>query len=118
MSLNQIICANIAFVILIAIVYNRTGFEKVKNCYGMWFTKEYWTNYNTVEFISWFAKALIIVPGLIFGISLWWLYFLTLGTSLALIWASNKKFLPTLVGFNTIWSWISCMVLAQHLIKG
>jgi hypothetical protein len=24
--------------------------------------------------------------------------------------------LPTLVGFNTIWAWISCMVLAQHLI--
>jgi hypothetical protein len=26
--------------------------------------------------------------------------------------------LPTLVGFNTIWVWISCMVLAQHLIGG
>jgi hypothetical protein len=25
--------------------------------------------------------------------------------------------LPTLVGFNSIWVWISCMVLAQHLIK-
>jgi hypothetical protein len=24
--------------------------------------------------------------------------------------------LPTLVGFNTIWAWISCMVLAQHLV--
>jgi hypothetical protein len=24
--------------------------------------------------------------------------------------------LPTLVGFNTIWVWISCMVLAQHLV--
>jgi hypothetical protein len=24
--------------------------------------------------------------------------------------------LPTLVGFNTIWVWLSCMVLAQHLI--
>ncbi len=117
MTVEQIVYANIAFVILIAIVYHRTGIQKVKECYGMWFTKEYWTNYNTVEFVSWFAKALIIVPGLIFGVSLWWLYFLTLGTSLALIWASNKKFLPTLVGFNTIWTWISCMVLAQHLIK-
>ncbi len=117
MTIEQVIYANIGFLILIAIVYHRTGFQKVKECYGMWFTKEYWTNYNAVEFVSWFAKALIIVPGLIFGISLWWLYFLTLATSLALIWASNKKFLPTLVGFNTIWTWISCMVLAQHLIK-
>jgi hypothetical protein len=53
---------------------------------------------------------------LIFGISIWWLYFFTLATSLTLIWASEKKLLPTLVGFNTIWAWISCMVLAQHLI--
>ncbi len=117
MTIEQLIGANVVAVILLAIVYYRTGFQKVKECYGMWFTKEYWTNYNTVEFVSWFAKALIIVPGLIFGISLWWLYFLTLATSLALIWASNKKFLPTLVGFNTVWTWISCMVLAQHLIK-
>ena len=83
----------------------------------MFFTKEYWTNYNTVEFVSWIAKAIIIVPGLIFKISLWWLFFLTLLTSLTLIWASNKKLLPTLVGFNTIWVWLSCMVLAQNLVK-
>ena len=83
----------------------------------MWFTKEYWTNYNTVEFVSWLTKAIIIIPGLIFKIQLWWLYFLTLVTSLTLIWASNKKLLPTLVGFNTMWAWLSLMVLAQHLIK-
>jgi hypothetical protein len=117
MNTTQIISANLAFLVLIYVVYSRTGWTKVKECYGMWFTKEYWTDYNTVEFISWAAKAVIIIPGLIFGISLWYLYFLTLATSLALIWASNKKFLPTLVGFNTIWTWISCMVLAQHLIK-
>ena len=29
---------------------------------------------------------------------------------------SEKKLLPTLVGFNTIQAWISYMVLAQHLI--
>jgi hypothetical protein len=117
MTLNQLLLANISAAILLTIVYYHTGFKKVKSCYGMFFTKKYWTNYNTVEFLSWGAKAIIIIPGLIFGISLWWLFFLTLVTSLALIWASNKKLLPTLVGFNTIWSWISCMVLAQHLIK-
>jgi hypothetical protein len=117
MTIEQIVIACVVWVILTAVVYSRTGWQKVKECYGMWFTKEYWTDYNTVEFVSWAAKAFIIVPGLIFGVSLWWLYFLTLATSLALIWASNKKFLPTLVGFNTIWAWISCMVLAQHLVK-
>lgn len=116
MTLEQIIWAQVAFVLLIGIVYSHSRWDKIRDCYGMWFTREYWTDYNTVEFASWAAKAVIIVPGLIFGISLWWLFFLTLATSLSLIWASNKKLLPTLVGFNTIWVWISCMVLAQHLI--
>ena len=117
MTLEQIIYANIAFFISIGIVYTHSNWQKIKSCYGMWFTKEYWTDYNIVEFLSWAAKAIIIVPGLIFGIQVWWLFLLTLFTSLTLIWASNKKLLPTLVGFNTIWVWISCMVLAQHLIK-
>ena len=117
MKINQIIFANISTLILLYFVYKHTGFKKIKFCYYMFFTKKYWTNYNTVEFLSWTAKAIIIIPGLIFGISLWWLFFLTLFTSLALIWASNKKLLPTLVGFNTIWTWISCMVLSQHIIK-
>ena len=113
----QILSACLAFLVLCGLVYHHIGFDKMKECYGMWFTKEYWTDYNTVEFLSWFAKATIIIPGLIFGISIWWLYFFTLATSLTLIWASEKKLLPTLVGFNTIWAWISCMVLAQHLVK-
>ena len=117
MTLIQILFACITSVILVGIVYKHTGFDNIKQCYGMWFTREYWTNYNTVEFASWAAKAVIIIPGLIFGIQIWWLYFFTLATSLTLIWASNKKLLPTLVAFNTMWAWLSCMVLAQHLIK-
>lgn len=116
MELNEILVGTLSAFFLVGITYGHSGFKKIKECYGMWFTKEYWTDYNKVEFASWVAKAIIIVPGLIFGISLWWLYFLTLGTSLTLIWASEKKLLPTLVGFNTIWTWISCMVLAKHLI--
>jgi hypothetical protein len=117
MTLEQIIAGCLVWVVLIFVVYRHITFDKIKECYAMWFTKEYWVNYNTVEFLSWFAKAVIIVPGLIFGIQIWWLYFLTLATSVTLIWASEKKLLPTLVGFNTLWAWISCMVLAQHLIK-
>ncbi len=116
MTLEQIIWAQVVFVVLIGIVYTHSKWDKIRACYGMWFTREYWTDYNIVEFASWAAKAVIIVPGLIFGIQIWWLFFLTLATSLTLIWASNKKLLPTLVGFNTIWVWISCMVLAQHLV--
>ena len=116
MTVEQIAIATGVWSILIVIVYRHSTFAKIRDCYGMWFTREYWTDYNTVEFVSWFAKAIIIVPGLIFGIQVWQLYFLTLGTSLTLIWASNKKLLPTLVGFNTLWAWISCMVLAQHLL--
>jgi hypothetical protein len=117
MSSVQILSACLAFLVLCGAVYRHIGFAKMKECYGMWLTKEYWTDYNTVEFASWAAKACIIIPGLIFGIQIWWLYFFTLATSLTLIWASEKKLLPTLVGFNTIWAWISCMVLAQHLVN-
>jgi hypothetical protein len=117
MTLNQLLFANISALVLLYIVYRHTGLKKIKSCYGMFFTKKYWTDYNAVEFFSWATKAIIIIPGLVFGISLWYLFFLTLLTSLALIWASNKKLLPTLVGFNTLWAWISCMVLSQYLIK-
>lgn len=116
MTLEQILFATVAWATLIAISYNHSGLKKIRDCYKMWFTRDYWTDYNRVEFASWCAKAIIIVPGLIFGIQLWWLYAFTLITSLTLIWASNKKLLPTLVGFNTLWVWISCMVLSQHLI--
>ena len=117
MTQEQIISATIVWTVLTVIVYAHSGWQKIKECYSMWFTQSYWVNYNTVEFFSWLAKAIIIVPGLIFGIQIWWLYFFTLATSLTLIWASNKKLLPTLVGFNTLWAWISCMVIAQHLIS-
>jgi hypothetical protein len=104
------------FVTLIGVLYNHIGWRKLKEVYSMWFTKEYWTDYNTVEFLSWLAKAVIIVPGLIFGIQLWWLYWFTLFTSATLVWASYRKLLPTLVGFNTIWIFISIMVLTKHLV--
>lgn len=117
MTYEQILVATSVWMILIIVSYNHVTWAKIKQCYGMWITKEYWTDYNIVEFVSWVAKAIIIIPGLIFGIQLWWLYFLTLATSLTLIWASSQKALPTLVGFNTMWAWLSCMVLAQHLVK-
>jgi hypothetical protein len=117
MTSIQIGYAVLGFLLVTAVAYGHSGWLKIRDCYSMWFTREYWTNYNIVEALSWAAKAVIIVPGLIFGIQIWWLYFLALFTSLTLIWASNKKLLPSLVAFNTIWVFISCMVLAQHLVK-
>jgi hypothetical protein len=116
MTTEQIVFAVTVWVILTSVTYHLTGWDKIRDCYKMWFSKEYWTDYNIVEFVSWFAKAIIIIPGLIFGIQIWQLYFLTLATSLTLIWASNKKLLPTLVAFNTMWAWLSLMVIAQKVI--
>ena len=115
MSLDQVIAATLFSIGLISVVYARCGWGDIARCYSLWFTRSYWTNYNIVEAASWIAKAAIIIPGLIFGVTIWQLYFVALLTSLALIWASNKKLLPTLVGFNTVWVWLSCMVLSQHL---
>lgn len=116
MNLEQIVFATVISVIIITILYNRIGWKELKNCYSMWLDKKYWTNYNIIEAISWVAKAIIIVPGLIFGINIWELYIIALVTSMMLIWASNKKLLPTLVGFNTLWIWLSMMVIAQHVL--
>jgi hypothetical protein len=117
MTFEQIVWATSVWVVLSGITYHLTGWQKIKECYGMWFTKEYWGHlYNKVEAASWLAKAVIIIPGLIFGINIWQLYFLTLATSLTLIWASNKKLLPTLVAFNTMWAWLSLMVIVQKVL--
>ena len=116
MTTNQIIAATISWLIITFIVYKHTGFDNIKECYKIWFNKEYWTNYNIVDGLSWLSKAVIIIPGLIFGLQIWWLYFIALITSVALIWASQRKLLPTMVGFNTLWVWISCMVLSKNLV--
>ena len=58
MTLEQIIIGTLTWGILISICHYRITWRKVRECYGMWFTKEYWTDYNTVEFVSWFAKAM------------------------------------------------------------
>ena len=48
--------------------------------------KKYWTKANTVEFFAFVAKGLIIIPGLLFDISIWWFYIFALVSSLGLIW--------------------------------
>ena len=116
MTSTQVLSAVVIWLGIVWFLYRHIGFGKVWQCYRMWFRREYWTDYNVVEALAWTAKAIIIIPGLIFKIELWWLYFFSLVTSVMLVWASEKKLLPTLVGFNTMWIWLSLMVLMQHLL--
>jgi len=76
--------------------------------------RKYWNLPNTVEFFAFITKAVIIIPGLLFGISIWWIYIIALGTSLALIWSSTVKTLPTLIWFNLIWSALAVTYLLKH----
>jgi len=107
----------VTFTITIVILYSIIGWKKILDIYKMFLYKNYWTDYNVIEFIAWFAKAVIIIPGLVFGVELWYLHFLTLVTSGLLIWASMKKSLPTLISFNTIWICISLTIILRHLTK-
>lgn len=105
----------ITFVFFITILYGVIGYKKILNRYKMYLSKDYWTDYNIIEAAAWMSKAAILIPGLIFGIEIWQLHFLTLTTSSALIWASMRKSLPTLILFNTIWICISLTIIIRNL---
>jgi len=104
------------FAIVIIFLYSIIGWKRIFDRYKMFLDKSYWTDYNTIEFAAWFAKAIIIIPSLVFGVELWYMHFLTLLTSSLLIWASMRKDLPTLIAFNTIWICISLTIIVRHLI--
>ena len=76
--------------------------------------KKYWTKANTVEFLAFVAKAIIIIPGLLFDISIWWFYILALISSLGLIWSSTVKTIPTLIWFNILWSILAIVYIAKY----
>jgi hypothetical protein len=106
----------VVFTAVIIALYTLVGIGNIRERYRMFFRKRYWIDYNVIEFSAWMAKALIIIPGLVFGIELWWGHWITLVTSSLLIWASMKKSLPTLILFNTIWIGISLWILIKHYI--
>ena len=88
-----------------------------------WFTalrsmgkKQYWNRPNTVEFFAFMTKAAIIIPGLLFETQFWWLYIIALVTSLALIWSSTVKTLPTIIWFNILWSLLATAALVKHFL--
>jgi hypothetical protein len=79
-------------------------------------SKSYWNKPNTVEFFAFMTKAAIIIPGLLFGTQIWWLYIFALGTSISLIWSSTVKTLPTIIWFNIIWSALAITALVKHFV--
>ncbi len=76
--------------------------------------RKYWTRANTVEFFAFVAKGIIIIPGLLFGIEIWWFYIFALVSSLALIWSSTVKTIPTLIWFNILWSALALTFILKH----
>ena len=108
-----VVALTLAALMTVALYYI-VGWSRISDCMAMWMRRDYWTDYNIVEFAAWVAKAVIIIPGLLFGVEIWWLHFFTLFTSAALIWASMKKLLPTLVAFNTLWIGLSTIVIVRH----
>ena len=77
----------------------------------------YWNKPNTVEFFAFVAKAIIIIPGLLFGIQIWWLYIFALVSSLMLIWSSTVKTIPTLIWFNILWSILAITAIVKHFVQ-
>ena len=115
-DLTQLSIVLALFLLIVGTLYTYIGWGRVGACMRMWKDKKYWTDYNTIEFAAWFAKALIIIPGLIFHVEVWYLHFATLFTSSLLIWASMRKGLPTLLAFNTMWIMLSLVVVVRNLV--
>jgi hypothetical protein len=78
--------------------------------------KKYWNRPNTVEFFAFIVKAMIIIPGLLFGIQIWWFYIFAALSSLGLIWSSTKKTIPTLIWFNILWTALAIVAIAKHFL--
>jgi len=82
------------------------------------FHKEYWNPPNTTEFFAFMTKISIIFPGLLLGKQWWWLYIFALVSSLALIWSSTVKTLPTIIWFNILWAILALAALCKHFLVG
>lgn len=80
------------------------------------FEKKYWNKENTIEFFAFMTKVCIIVPGLLFNKQWWWLYIFALVSSLALIWTSTVKTLPTIIIFNIIWTILATTAIIKYWI--
>jgi hypothetical protein len=79
-------------------------------------TKKYWNKTNIVEFWAFSTKLAIIFPGLLFDKQWWWLFVFALASSLALIFTSTIKTLPTIIYFNVGWSILAIVAIIKHFV--
>jgi hypothetical protein len=77
---------------------------------------EYWTKANVIEAWGFATKIIIIFPGLLFGMQVWWLYIFALMSSIALIWSSTVKTLPTIIIFNVLWVILASIAILKHFL--
>ncbi len=78
--------------------------------------KAYWNKTNIIEFWAFSTKLIIIFPGLLFGVQLWWLYVFACLSSITLILTSTIKTLPTIIYFNLGWTVLATAALAKHFV--
>jgi hypothetical protein len=81
-------------------------------------SKSYWTKVNTVEAWGFGTKIAIIFPGLLLGKQFWWLYIFAIASSVALIWTSTRKTLPTIIIFNVLWVILASLSIVKHFWWG
>ena len=77
---------------------------------------KYWTRANTVEAWGFATKLVIIIPGLLFGVQFWWFYIFAIASSVALIWSSTVKTLPTIILFNVAWIILATASIIKHFV--
>jgi hypothetical protein len=83
---------------------------------GTMLERKYWNTANTVEFFAFVCKGIIIIPGLLFNVQIWWLYIFAVLTSLAIIWSSTVKTIPTLIWFNILWTILGIIAIIKHFV--
>ena len=79
-------------------------------------SSSYWNRANSVEAWGFATKIAIIFPGLLFGKQFWWLYIFAIASSIALIWSSTVKTLPTIIIFNVLWVILASAAIIKHFI--
>lgn len=89
-------------------------FNKIISAIKTMSSKKYWTAVNAVEAWGFSTKLAIIIPGLLFGKQWWWLYIFAIISSVALIWTSTKKTLPTIILFNVAWVVLASISILKH----
>jgi hypothetical protein len=77
-------------------------------------SRQYWTKANTIEAWGFGTKIMIIFPGLLLGRQFWWLYIFAIASSVALIWSSTVKTLPTIILFNVAWVVLASLSIIKH----